>query len=150
MNDRAVTAPVDAPAGDAAQRIDKWLWCARFFKTRSLAAKFVVEGGVRVTRGGDTTRIGKPSFLVRPRDAVSFAVGARLFVVEVERCASRRGPAPEARTLYVDRSPPAEPRPAARRPPSSGRAPGAGRPTKKDRRALDAWREELSETREDV
>jgi ribosomal 50S subunit-recycling heat shock protein len=85
---------------DATARIDVWLWRARFFRTRSLAARFVEEGRVRLTRGGQETRLDKSSRLVRPGDQLVFAVGGRLIAVVVEAPGTRRGPPAEARTLY--------------------------------------------------
>ena len=108
-----------APAPPATQRIDKWLWCARIFRTRTLAAKIVAEGNMRLTRGGDTMRVDKPSCLVRPGDRIAFLAGGRLRVLEVRACGLRRGPAREAMLLYLDRSP--QPAPA----PGSG--PGSGK-----------------------
>ncbi|MBB5518605.1 RNA-binding S4 domain-containing protein [Amphiplicatus metriothermophilus] len=103
----ARVAPAPPPA---TQRIDKWLWCARIFRTRTLATKIVAEGSMRLTRGGDTMRVDKPSCLVRPGDRIAFLVGGRLRVLEVRACGLRRGPAREAALLYVDRSPqPASP-----------------------------------------
>ena len=67
---------------------DVWLWRARFFKTRSLAAKFVDEGRVRLTRAGQETRLDKCARPVKVGDALVFALG------------ERRGPPAEARTLY--------------------------------------------------
>lgn len=128
-----MTAAAGDPSG--AQRIDKWLWCARMFKTRTLAAKVVAAGGVRVTRGGETQRLDKPSALVRPGDSVVFLLGERLKVLEVVACGLRRGPASEARLLYADRSPPPPPKNAP--PPAGERLRGAGRPEKKERRAID-------------
>lgn len=118
----------------AAQRIDKWLWCARLFKTRTLAAKVVADRSVRLTRGGMTIRIEKPSALIRPGDHIAFLSGESLRVLEVLACAERRGPAPEAQSLYTDRSPP---RPARPDPAPFARERGSGRPTKKHRRELD-------------
>ncbi len=63
---------------DDACRIDVWLWRARFFKTRSLAAHIVEDGGVRVSRGGARTPIDKPSRAVRPGDVLTFAQGTRM------------------------------------------------------------------------
>ncbi|MFQ5562293.1 MAG: RNA-binding S4 domain-containing protein [Parvularculaceae bacterium] len=129
-------APASAETA-ASQRIDKWLWCARFFRTRSVAAKFVAGGGVRLTRAAATQRIEKPSALVRPGDSIAFALGPRLRVIEICALADRRGPASEARALYNDNSPPPPLKRETVR--SAGvREKGAGRPTKKDRRALDA------------
>ena len=85
---------------DDACRIDVWLWRARFFKTRSLAARIVDDGGVRLTRGGASTPIDKPSRAVRPGDVLAFAQGPRWLAVRVEALGERRGPAPEAQALY--------------------------------------------------
>ena len=81
-------------------RADVWLWRARFFKTRSLAAKFVDEGKVRLTRAGAESRIDKCARPVRVGDQLVFAVGGRLIAVAVEALGERRGPPAEARTLY--------------------------------------------------
>jgi ribosomal 50S subunit-recycling heat shock protein len=81
-------------------RADVWLWRARFFKTRSLAAKFVDEGRVRFTRARQEARLDKASRALKPGDELVFALGGRLIAVRVEAMGERRGPAPEARTLY--------------------------------------------------
>ena len=119
------------------QRIDKWLWCARFYKSRSLAAKIVSSGAVRLQRSDQTVRIEKPSALVQPNDQLSFLRGDRLTVVEVRALATRRGPASEAQTLYLDLSPPPSPKAPSENKPFA-REKGLGRPTKRDRRAIDA------------
>ena len=85
---------------DEACRADVWLWRARFFKTRSLAAKFLDEGKVRLTRGGSETRIDKCARPVKVGDRLVFALGGRLIAVVVEALGERRGPAQEARALY--------------------------------------------------
>jgi ribosomal 50S subunit-recycling heat shock protein len=87
------------PAEDAC-RVDVWLWRARFFKTRSLATRFVDEGRVRLSRAGGETRIDKPSRTVRAGDGLVFALGGRLTAVRVEAMGTRRGPAAEAAGLY--------------------------------------------------
>ena len=89
-------------------RIDVWLWRARFFKTRGMAARFVECGRVRLTRSGGETRLDKPSRTVRPGDGLVFAVGGRIVSVRVEDCGERRGPAAEARTLYSELSGPSD------------------------------------------
>lgn len=81
-------------------RADVWLWRARFFKTRSLAARFVDEGRIRLTRAGTESRIDKPSRAIKPGDVVVFGLGGRLIAVRVLDCGERRGPATEARGLY--------------------------------------------------
>ncbi|MEM9779222.1 MAG: RNA-binding S4 domain-containing protein [Pseudomonadota bacterium] len=115
----------------ASLRLDKWLWQARFFKTRSLAAKVVQSGAVRI----NGTRASKPAAAVRPGDVLTFAQAKQIRVVEIAALGTRRGPAPEAQTLYVDQSPPQVPKPMTGAAPDS-----AGRPTKKDRRALNDLR----------
>ena len=81
-------------------RADVWLWRARFFKTRSMAARFVEEGRVRLTRAGQESRVEKPARPVKVGDQLVFALGGRLIAVTVEALGERRGPAAEARTLY--------------------------------------------------
>nr|WP_274705525.1 RNA-binding S4 domain-containing protein [Salipiger pentaromativorans] len=118
-------------------RIDKWLWQARFFKTRSLAAK-AVSGGLRV----NGLTVSKPAFAVGPGDVLTFAQGRVVRVIRVAALGTRRGPAPEAQALYDDLDPPAA-RPSE---PAEAQAPrfeGGGRPTKRDRRALDRSRDML-------
>lgn len=119
-------------------RIDKWLWYARFFKSRSLATSMVAAGRLRVNR----TPISKPHYQVRPGDVLTFPQGPHIRVVEVVAIGTRRGPASEAQTLYTDIDPP-QPRrraetPVGTRPAERDR--GAGRPTKKERRETDRLR----------
>jgi ribosome-associated heat shock protein Hsp15 len=86
----------DAPASD--QRIDKWLWCARFFKSRALAAKACHEGRIRVS--GQVTV--KAHYALRVGDVLTFPLGPNIRVVRVLALATRRGPPAEARGLYAD------------------------------------------------
>ena len=82
-------------------RADVWLWRARFFKTRALAAKFVEAGRVRVTHPGHTEhRLDKPARPIKVGDRLVFALGGRLIAIVVDAMGERRGPAEEARTLY--------------------------------------------------
>ena len=81
-------------------RVDVWLWRARFFKTRSLAARVVDDGGVRLSRGRSRAPLDKPSRLVHCGDVLAFAQGSRWLAVRVEALGARRGPAAEARGLY--------------------------------------------------
>ena len=106
------------------ERLDKWLWHARFFKTRGLATKIVAAGHVRV----NGTRAQKPAHSIGPGDTLTFPQARRIRVVEVIALAERRGPAREAETLYTDLTPEADPVP------QNPRFEGKGRPTKKDRR----------------
>lgn len=125
-------------------RLDKFLWHARFFKTRSLATREVQAGHIRV----NAVRTTKPAHPVGPGDVLTFATGARIRVVRILALGDRRGPAPEAAGLYDDLSPPA-PQAGAGPVPDGGGQGGdcGGRPRKKDRRAYD--RAEARATRPD-
>ena len=79
-------------------RIDKWLWQARFFKTRGLAAAVVSSGHLRL----NGVNMAKPGHDVRPGDVLTFAQANHIRVIRVVAPGSRRGPAEEARTLYDD------------------------------------------------
>lgn len=107
------------------QRLDQWLWHARFFKTRGLATKLVSGGHVRV----DGNRVSKPAHALRAGVTLTFPQARRIRVIQVDALSSRRGPAPEAQALYTDYTPPGEdkksPDPGFER---------KGRPTKKERR----------------
>ncbi len=81
-------------------RADVWLWRARFFKTRTLAAGFIDEGRIRLTRSGQESRLDKPSRSIKVGDALVFALGGKLIAVTVEALGERRGPPTEARGLY--------------------------------------------------
>jgi ribosome-associated heat shock protein Hsp15 len=116
------------------QRLDKWLWCARLVRTRSGAARLIAAGKVRIN--GD--RALKSSRLVHTGDVVTAIAVGRLSVFRVLGTADRRGPASSARGLYEDLTPQvAPPDPDAKA--ASHRGP---RPTKRDRRRLDALRNE--------
>jgi ribosomal 50S subunit-recycling heat shock protein len=81
-------------------RADVWLWRARFFKTRSMAARFVDEGRVRFSRAGVESRLDKPARTLKVGDTLVFALGGRLIAITVAAMGERRGPAAEARGLY--------------------------------------------------
>ena len=120
-------------------RLDKWLWQARFFKTRALAAKLVSGGHVRV----NGEKVAKPAHGVAPGDVLTFPQARRVRVVRIAALGTRRGPAPEARALYDDLAPEAtENADAARGAPGHD---GKGRPTKRARRKLDRDRLDLLE-----
>ncbi|MGV6849245.1 MAG: RNA-binding S4 domain-containing protein [Marinibacterium sp.] len=108
-------------------RADKWLWYARFFKTRSLAARKISDGRVRL----NGTRFVKPAQTVAAGDVLTFAQARQIRVVRVLALGTRRGPAEEAQLLYEDMSP----APDGTESPPKGSP--AGRPTKRDRRAWD-------------
>lgn len=116
-----------------ALRLDKWLWHARFFRSRSAAARAVAEDGLRV----NGARVSKPAATVGAGDVLSFVAGRQVRVVRVLGLGSRRGPAAEARALYADLTPPTETRCGQ----VFGPAPIAGgRPKKRARRVFDAAR----------
>jgi len=119
-------------------RIDKWLWAARFFKTRSLATAAVVAGHVHV--GGKRV---KPAREVRVGETLEIRRATATWTVEVLGLAERRGPASEAATLYAETKESQEARDEQRLERRLAQPLGAdlgARPTKQDRRRLDALR----------
>ena len=122
---RLVSAPV---------RLDKWLWYARFFKTRSLATKLISSGKLRIN--GEVT--SKPHRQAQIGQVLTFAQGPLIRVIRIDEIGKCRSPAAEAATLYTDLDPP----PARRTNKElrlqnsrfENRLIGSGRPTKKDRR----------------
>ena len=118
----------------AAMRIDKWLWAARFYKTRSLATQAIEQGRVRLN--GD--RI-KPARDVKLGDRVEVQSGETAWTLTVRALSMQRGPAPVAQTLYEE-----DPASIARRQQraqeraltASPAAAIKGRPTKRDRRLI--------------
>ncbi len=115
-------------------RLDKWLWFARFFKTRSLAAARVAAGDVRV----NGERVTKRATTIGAGDVLTFAQGRVVRIVEVVATGARRGPAPEAQALYTDMTPP--PPPPEDTVAENPKFEGKGRPTKRDRRQADLSR----------
>jgi ribosome-associated heat shock protein Hsp15 len=119
-------------------RIDKWLWVARFFKTRSLATEAVLAGHVQM--GGARM---KPAREVRIGDTLEIRRGQVASTVVVRALAERRGPASVAATLYEETKESQEAREQQRLERRDARPLGAdlgARPTKQDRRRLDALR----------
>ena len=127
---------MDAP--DEKVRVDKWLWAARFFKTRSLATE-AVDGG-KVDVNGQRV---KPAKLIGPGDEVRVRVGPTLYVVHVRGVAERRGPAAAAQALYEETE---ESRRDRERHAEQHRLSAAsfafeeGRPSKRDRREIRKFR----------
>ncbi len=120
--------------GTARQRIDKWLWHARVVRTRSNAAALVVAGNVRL----NGARIVAPGQAVRPGDVLTISLDRTIRILRVTGFTERRGST--AAGLWDDLTPP--PLPPEDRPITPAeREPGSGRPTKRDRRATDRWRE---------
>ena len=114
-------------------RIDKWLWAARVFKSRSLASRACDGGKVDVNE-----QAAKPARAVRLDDLVRVTLPHGKKILRVRGFSERRGRAVEAAALYEDLSPPPEPRERRLAPPVY-RPRGLGRPTKRDRRLLDRF-----------
>ena len=85
------------------QRVDVWLWRARFAKTRAAATRLVNEGGVRLVRNGGSRQLEKPSAEIEVGDTLLIPAGQSVRVIEIAALPSRRGPAAEARALYAER-----------------------------------------------
>lgn len=122
-------------ADDDFLRIDKWLWAARFFKTRSLAAAAVTGGKVQV----DGQRV-KPAKSIGPGMRLHIRRGEFEIEVTVRAVSAQRGPAPQAARLYAETEQSMErraQRARERRERAAARARGAGRPTKRERRQID-------------
>lgn len=119
-------------------RIDKWLWFARLARTRTLAQKLATSGRVRINRE-KTENAARP---VKIGDVLTIALDSGVRVLRITGMATRRGPASEAQLLYQDLAPPLPTRQEAA--PRSG-----GRPTKRERRTLDKFRENLTVLNDD-
>jgi ribosome-associated heat shock protein Hsp15 len=91
------------------QRLDKWLWCARFMKIRTACSAWVAEGGIRINR----QPTDKPHAKLRPGDVLTLPLPGGVRVIRVLALAARRGPAPEARLLYVEIGDPSDAPPEA-------------------------------------
>ena len=118
-------------------RIDKWLWAARFFKTRSLATDAVNGGKVRLNEAPT-----KPAREVKAGDRLEISNGDTRWQVVVLALSDKRGPAPEARLLYEETAASVAEREAAQQRRQLVREPAAeihGRPTKRDRRQIDRF-----------
>ena len=105
------------PMSGETQRLDKWLWFARLFKSRTVASRLCASGRLRVNGAS----VSKAHHGLRPGDVLTFPKGAHIRVIEVRDLAVRRGPAAEARTLYEDLEPPALKRATAAPPPVAAR-----------------------------
>ena len=120
--------------GSVPVRLDKWLWYARFFKTRSLATKLISSGKLRIN--GEVTL--KPHRQAQIGQVLTFAQGSLIRVIRIDEIGKCRGPAAEAATLYTDFDPPsarkANKEVHVHKSRFENRLIGSGRPTKKDRR----------------
>jgi ribosome-associated heat shock protein Hsp15 len=114
---------------EAFLRLDKWLWYARFFKSRSTASRVCAAGRLRI----DGTVVNKAHHKIKIGDVLTFPQSRSIRVVRVLALATRRGPASEARLLYEDLKPPGS---SAVAPSMPAPARAGGRPTKRDRRVI--------------
>ncbi|MBA3908709.1 MAG: RNA-binding protein [Rhodobacter sp.] len=89
------------PAAAPTLRLDKWLWQARFLKSRALAASLIEAGAVRV----NGTRVSRPGRDITPGDVLTFPLGPRVRVIRILALGLRRGPATEAQALFLDLDP---------------------------------------------
>ena len=127
---------MNAAKADAGLRLDKWLWYARFFKTRSAATKAIQGGRFRL----DGTIMAKPHRQAVCGQVLTFVQGSQVRVVRILAVGSRRGPAREAALHYEDLAPPVVPKADDNRPRLlvfEDREKGDGRPTKRLRRQTD-------------
>lgn len=129
-----------ANAEISAQRIDKWLFHARFIKSRALATKLVNSKRIRV----NGEKISKASYKLKITDILTFDLNDRIMVIEILGINPTRRPYKEACLLYDDQSPAPEPKQDKTQPdflaPPFLREKGTGRPTKKQRRETDQFR----------
>jgi ribosome-associated heat shock protein Hsp15 len=118
-------------------RLDKWLWAARFFKTRSAATE-AVHGGKVTVNGGPA----KPARAVSPGDVIELRIAPFTWTLTVTGLAERRGSADQAATLYTETpaSLAARERHAQQLRDAPMLRPDGGKPTKRDRRAIDKWK----------
>jgi ribosome-associated heat shock protein Hsp15 len=132
-------------AGPGRVRVDKWLWAARFFKTRSLAADAI--GGGKILVNGERV---KPAKLLQSGDEVRVRLGPYDHVVKVRGISERRGSATVAATLYAETEASIAARAKLseqlRMSPAAFVYEDKGRPTKRDRRELDRLRDERRES----
>jgi ribosome-associated heat shock protein Hsp15 len=119
-------------ADSGKQRLDKWLFFARFVKSRTLAGTLAASGHIKIN---DKNSTGADN-AVRVGDILVIRHGSRLITCKVLGLGDHRGPASEAQRLYEDLTPP----PAESAPVVAQRDAGAGRPEKKDRRAMERLR----------
>ena len=130
--------PSVAPAASADMRLDKWLWAARFYKTRSLAAEEIEKGRVQVNG-----QSAKPARSVRLDDRIEIRLHGTVRELLVRGLSAIRGPAPVARTLYQETEESILAQQQAAEARRFGIEPAAaqaeGRPTKRDRRELADW-----------
>jgi ribosome-associated heat shock protein Hsp15 len=129
----------DHEEDDGRVRLDKWLWAARFFKTRALAAEAI--GGGKITMRGERVKPARP---LQVGDEIAIRLGPYEHVVRVRALSARRGPASVAQELYEETSASLAARQKLaeqlRMAPAALVYDEKGRPTKRDRREIEKWR----------
>ena len=133
-----------ANAQDTPLRLDKWLWYARFFKTRSAATKAISGGRFRL----DGTIMNKPHRQALCGQVLTFIQGDQIRVIKIMALGSRRGPASEASLLYRDLTPARDvslKTEKVKQPEFEARSKGTGRPTKLQRRATDRLKARIND-----
>lgn len=117
-------------------RLDKWLWHARFFKTRTICTKLANSGSLRL----NSKPVRRAAQLIQPGDTLTFARGREILLVRVLAIGTRRGPAAEAALLYQDLSDAT----ATQKPAEPAGGETHGRPDKRDRKAIRAFKDQLA------
>ena len=135
---------MNAHAQGTLLRLDKWLWYARFFKTRSAATRVISGGRFRL----DGVIMSKPHRQALCGQVLTFIQGDRVRVIKITALGCRRGPASEASLLYEDLTPalgvPGKSS-KVRQPEFETRSKGSGRPTKLERRATDRLKARIND-----
>lgn len=137
-DDHSSANPSLLPGQTDRLRLDKWLWAARFYKTRGLAADEIDKGRIEVNQ-----QVAKPSRELKEGDRVLIRQGAVVRTVIVRALSTVRGPAPQAQRLYEETVESIQQRLAQQEARRLGAEPAEaitqGRPTKRDRRRLSDW-----------
>ena len=114
-------------------RLDTWLWYARFYKSRSLSSKAILNGKLRI----NSNKITKPATKVKTNDVLTLNYVNEIRIIQIQRLGSRRGPASEAQSLYIDLTEDRIGSSNVKSKIEKSKKDSNKRPTKKDRRLLD-------------
>jgi ribosome-associated heat shock protein Hsp15 len=114
-------------------RLDSWLWYARFYKSRSLSSKAILSGKLRI----NSNKITKPATKVKTNDVLTLNYVNEIRVIQIQSLGSRRGPASEAQSLYIDLTEDRIGSSNVKSKIEKSKKDSNKRPTKKDRRLLD-------------
>ena len=114
-------------------RLDTWLWYARFYKSRSLSSKAILNGKLRI----NSNKITKPATKVKTNDVLTLNYVNEIRIIQIQSLGSRRGPASEAQSLYIDLTEDKIGSSNVKSKIEKSKKDSNKRPTKKDRRLLD-------------